>query len=275
MMKNQPSNPRTRCKVYADLTRTFPEGIFKGFTYPNLQKREDYTLRVLSGKRGETGSISVCESSEPNGSDEEEIDLGSDAETDNEDKNYEESAVSCWGILQNYLPPKETFVLWQSIIPGSQGGFSLWRGKPRDPPVTTPRKRRSPKQRDQHPPASKEPDTGLSTASPAATPPPSPPRSPGNSIGSASPGIHPDSPSLLSTQEKAASLARTMQNKIRRKAKAQESPRKSQENTGSQPKAPSLPLSADPFQPFGPAKKKKKIVKVCERSVHNKGFPAF
>ena len=104
MMKNKPSNPRTRCKVYAELTRVFPEGIFKGFTYPNLKEREDYTLRILSGKRGETGSISVCDSSEPNGSDEEDIDLGSDAETDNEEKDYEESAVIPWFSSAKHSP---------------------------------------------------------------------------------------------------------------------------------------------------------------------------
>ncbi len=105
MMKQQPNNPRTRCKVYAELTRIFPEGIFKGFTYPNLKNHEDYTLRVLSGKRRETGSISVYESSEPNGSNEEEVDLGSEADTDNEEKQYEESAVSHWGnTLSLFLP---------------------------------------------------------------------------------------------------------------------------------------------------------------------------
>ncbi len=119
MMKNKQSNPRTRCKVYAELTRIFPEGIFKGFTYPNLHEREDYTLRILSGKRGETGSISVCESSEANGSDEEEIDLGSDADTDNEEKNYEESAVITRVFPQkNFLPIAAFFPEHYSGQPG-------------------------------------------------------------------------------------------------------------------------------------------------------------
>ena len=93
MMKGQKNNPATRCSVYADLTRIFPKGIFKGFTYPNIQAGEQYTLRVLSGKRGETGSISVLESSDNNSSGRGEIDLGSGADTDDDEKEYEESAV--------------------------------------------------------------------------------------------------------------------------------------------------------------------------------------
>ncbi len=99
-MKGKKNNPANRCAVYADLTRMFPEGIFKGFTYPNMSNGEEYKLRVLSGKRGETGSISVLETSDSNSSGKGEIDLGSGADTDDEEKEYEESAVKPGKTLQ-------------------------------------------------------------------------------------------------------------------------------------------------------------------------------
>ena len=76
-------NSKTRSMAYCDLVKMFPEGLFKGFSYPNLLKKEDYTLQVLSEKRGEAATISVNESDTGN-SDEEELDLGSDVGSDEE-----------------------------------------------------------------------------------------------------------------------------------------------------------------------------------------------
>ncbi len=104
LMKQKKNNPANRCGVYAELTRIFPEGIFKGFTYPDISKGEEYTLRFLSGKRGETGSISVLETSDSNSSGKAEIDLGSGADTDDEEKEYEESAVKTQGKYDTALP---------------------------------------------------------------------------------------------------------------------------------------------------------------------------
>ena len=77
------NNSVTRSKAYCHLVKRFPEGLFKGFSYPDLSKNEDYKLQVLSGKRGEAASISVAESDNHN-SDEEELDLGSDVGSDEE-----------------------------------------------------------------------------------------------------------------------------------------------------------------------------------------------
>ncbi len=82
-MAGKTNNAQNRSNAYCDLVRMYPEGLFKGFSYPNMSKKEDYTLQVLSGKRGETASISVAESDNAN-SDEEELDLGSDAGSDEE-----------------------------------------------------------------------------------------------------------------------------------------------------------------------------------------------
>ncbi len=75
------NNSNNRSKAYCELVKKYPEGLFKGFSYPDLSKKEDYRLQVLSGKRGEAASISVVESENQN-SDEEELDLGSDVGSD-------------------------------------------------------------------------------------------------------------------------------------------------------------------------------------------------
>ncbi len=147
--------------------------------------------------------------------------------------------------------------VFQSIIPGSEGGLSLWRGKTKETPITTPRKRKSPKQRDDlgsQPAlqASSRPPSPAPEASPAA----SPRGSPGNYVGAVSPGKPQDSPPMLSTQEKAAAVGR-LALKSRKKSKKPGSPEKNQGNTGGLNRAPSLPLSADPFEPFGQQKRKK------------------
>ncbi len=82
-MAGKPNNAKNRSLAYCELVRMYPEGVFKGFSFPNLSKKEDYTLQILSGKRGETASISVAESENGN-SDEEELELGSDAGSDEE-----------------------------------------------------------------------------------------------------------------------------------------------------------------------------------------------
>ena len=82
-MAGKPNNALNRSQAYCELVKMYPEGLFKGFSYPNLNKKEDYTLQILSGKRGETASISVAESDNGN-SDEEELELGSDAGSDEE-----------------------------------------------------------------------------------------------------------------------------------------------------------------------------------------------
>ncbi len=133
MMKGKKNNPASRCGVYADLTKVFPEGIFKGFTYPNVRKGEDYTLRVLSGKRGETGSISVLETSDSNSSGRAEIDLGSGADTDDEDKEYEESVVISWVFLNLPLPCLKVSVFSRASFPPASR--KRWAGEtPGKPP---------------------------------------------------------------------------------------------------------------------------------------------
>ncbi len=78
------ANTAENCgKAYVKLCRTFPEGLYHGYSYPNLQKGEDYTREILSGKRGEPGSVSVAES---DGQEEEDgLDLGSGAGSDREE----------------------------------------------------------------------------------------------------------------------------------------------------------------------------------------------
>ncbi len=83
LLHGKEDNSRNRSRAYCELVRIYPEGLFKGFSYPNLAKKEDYTLQVLSGKRGEAACISVAESENAN-SDEEELDLGSEAESEND-----------------------------------------------------------------------------------------------------------------------------------------------------------------------------------------------
>ncbi len=145
MMKGKKNNPANRCGVYAELTRMFPEGIFKGFTYPNISAGEEYTLRVLSGKRGETGSISVLETSDSNSSGRGEIDLGSGADTEDEDKDYEESAV---------IPEeKPTFPLYLKLV----------HFVPPEPHPKQPGRRTAAGRNwcfpEKHPPQKKEPET--------------------------------------------------------------------------------------------------------------------
>ncbi len=81
LMKGKPNIASNRAQAYCQLTNTFPEGLFHGYSYPNLSKGEDYTLEILSGKRGETGSISVNESDGADDS-QEGLDLGSGAGSD-------------------------------------------------------------------------------------------------------------------------------------------------------------------------------------------------
>ncbi len=83
LLQGKENTPENRSRAYCQLIKKYPEGLFKGFSYPDLNKHEDYTLQVLSGKRGETASISVAESDSQN-SDEEELDLGSDIGSDEE-----------------------------------------------------------------------------------------------------------------------------------------------------------------------------------------------
>ncbi len=80
-MKGKPNIAANRAQAYCQLTATFPEGLFHGYSYPNLLKGEDYTLEILSGKRGETGSISVNESDAADDN-QDGLDLGSGAGSD-------------------------------------------------------------------------------------------------------------------------------------------------------------------------------------------------
>ncbi len=92
-LKGKPNTAANRAEAYCKLAATFPEGLFHGYSYPNLLKGEDYTLEILSGKRGETGSISVNESDSP-GDDQGGLDLGSGAGSDcDEDEGDLESQV--------------------------------------------------------------------------------------------------------------------------------------------------------------------------------------
>ena len=95
-MKGKPNIASNRAQAYCQLTSTFPEGLFHGYSYPDLTKGEDYTLESLSGKRGETGSISVNESD--GGDDNQDIlDLGSGvgSDCDDEEGDLESQVFPC------------------------------------------------------------------------------------------------------------------------------------------------------------------------------------
>ncbi len=83
LMSGKPNTAENRGKAYVKLCQTFPEGLYHGYSYPNIQKGEDYTREILSGKRGESGSVSVAES---DGQDDVDgLDLGSGAGSDREE----------------------------------------------------------------------------------------------------------------------------------------------------------------------------------------------
>ncbi len=65
-LEGKQNSSANRSKAYCHLVKRYPEGLFKGFSYPDLSKNEDYQLQVLSGKRGEAASISVAESDNQN-----------------------------------------------------------------------------------------------------------------------------------------------------------------------------------------------------------------
>ncbi len=249
MMKGKKNNPASRCGVYADLTRVFPEGIFKGFTYPNISAGEDYTLRVLSGKRGETGSISVLETSDSNSSGKGEIDLGSGADTDDEDKDYEESAVKPRGNLEITLLLME-FPFFQSLIPSSQS-MGLGKRNPGGTMKSTPRKRRSPRH-SQKP--SYAPPSANAPRSPQTSPVRTPDTSPGNTIGGESPGIPQRSPRIgLTAREAAAAVGRTVKRPV--PGNPGKSPKKHQTQKGKKSAAAtSGEICEDPFRGVRPAR---------------------
>ena len=92
-MKGKPNVATNRADAYCKLTSTFPEGLFHGYSYPNLLNGEDYTLEILSGKRGEAGSISVNESDGGDGG-QDGLDLGSGAGSDcDEEEGDQDSQV--------------------------------------------------------------------------------------------------------------------------------------------------------------------------------------
>ncbi len=87
LMRGTPNTSENRGKAYVKLCQTFPEGLYHGYSYPNLQKGEDYTREILSGKRGEPGLVSVAESDGQE--DGEGLDLGSGAGSDREESEEE------------------------------------------------------------------------------------------------------------------------------------------------------------------------------------------
>ena len=93
LMEGKPNTAENRGKAYCKLCQIYPEGLYHGYSYPNLTKGEDYQREIITGKRGEPGSISVNESEGP--ADEEEgLDLGSGAGSDEEEADgAEESQV--------------------------------------------------------------------------------------------------------------------------------------------------------------------------------------
>ncbi len=107
----------TRSRAYCQLVKMYPEGLFKGFSFPNLAAKEDYTLQVLSGKRGEAASISVAESENAN-SDEEELDLGSEADSEEDSvpvADSESLVVFPYGIRMN--PVLYVILEYSSLLP--------------------------------------------------------------------------------------------------------------------------------------------------------------
>lgn len=120
-LKGKTNNSNNRSRAYCELVKKYPEGLFKGFSYPDLSKQEDYRLQVLSGKRGEAASISVVESENQN-SDEEELDLGSDVGS--EEDPVEEGADSevkfpLFPYIFSTFTVTYSFA-FQSLIPSSQ-----------------------------------------------------------------------------------------------------------------------------------------------------------
>ncbi len=83
LMQGVANTAENRGKAYVKLCQTFPEGLYHGYSYPNIQKGEDYTREILSGKRGEPGSVSVAESEGQDDGD--GLDLGSGAGSDREE----------------------------------------------------------------------------------------------------------------------------------------------------------------------------------------------
>ena len=90
-MEGRPNTAENRGKAYCRLCQIYPEGLYHGYSYPNLTKGEDYTREIITGKRGEPGSISVNDSEGP--ADEEDgLDLGSGAGSDAEEPDGEEDS---------------------------------------------------------------------------------------------------------------------------------------------------------------------------------------
>ncbi len=129
LMKGKIPSMASRSIAYRQMTRIFPEGMFKGFSYPHMGKGECYTLQELSGKRGETGNISVADSTGDDAT-EAEVEI-EDTDTEVEEEGQDQEVIILkipsfspyhWLIRILYLQTEHS--LWTqetipTLIPGT------------------------------------------------------------------------------------------------------------------------------------------------------------
>ncbi len=116
LMEGKPNTAENRGKAYCKLCQIYPEGLYHGYSYPNLSKGEDYQREIVTGKRGEPGSISVNESEGP-ADDEEGLELGSGAGSDVEEPDGDEDSQVI-PIVSLSFPPYFCFIPF--VVPSTE-----------------------------------------------------------------------------------------------------------------------------------------------------------